>query len=124
ATSTPDAADDQGGSGGVATTEAVGGDEVGEIARALAEELSMCVRYHASLFRGQKIDRMIFLGGEARNIALCQAVARELRLPAQLGDPLTRFGCKRSLRTPGLSLGQPQPGWAVVCGLCTAPTDL
>jgi Tfp pilus assembly PilM family ATPase len=124
ATSTPDAADDQGGSGGVATTEAVGGDEVGEIARALAEELSMCVRYHASLFRGQKIDRVIFLGGEARNIALCQAVARELRLPAQLGDPLTRFGCKRSLRTPGLSLGQPQPGWAVVCGLCTAPTDL
>jgi len=124
ATSTPDASDDQGGSGGVATTEAVGGDEVGEIARALAEELSMCARYHGSLFRGQKIDRMIFLGGEARNIALCQAVARELRLPAQLGDPLTRFGCKRSLRTPGLSLGQPQPGWAVVCGLCTAPTDL
>jgi type IV pilus assembly protein PilM len=124
ATSTPNAADDQGGSGGVATTEAVGGDEVGEIARALAEELSMCVRYHASLFRGQKVDRVIFVGGEARNIALCQAVARELRLPAQLGDPLTRFGCKRSLRTPGLSLGQPQPGWAVVCGLCTAPTDL
>ena len=124
ATSAPIASDDQGGSGGVATSEAVGGDEVGEIARALAEELSMCVRYHGSLFRGQKVDRVIFLGGEARNIALCQAIARELRLPAQLGDPLTRFACKRSLRTPGLSLGQPQPGWAVVCGLCTAPTDL
>jgi type IV pilus assembly protein PilM len=110
---------------GVATSDEAGGDpEVIEVARALAEELSMCVRYHQSLFRGQKIDRMVFLGGEARNVRLCQAVARELRLPAQLGDPLTRFERKRSLRTPGLSLAQPQPGWAVACGLCTAPTDL
>ncbi|MHC4826940.1 MAG: pilus assembly protein PilM [Planctomycetota bacterium] len=115
ATASPDDA-----AGGVATSEVVGQDEVSEIAHALAEELSMCVRYHESLFRGKKVDRMIFLGGEARNIALCQAIAKELRLPAQLGDPLTRFGCKRSLRTPGLTLGQPQPGWAVVCGLCTA----
>jgi type IV pilus assembly protein PilM len=125
ATSPPAGSGDKAGAVGVATSEEAGGeDEVTEIAHALAEELSMCVRYHGSLFRGQKIDRMIFLGGEARNIALCQAVAKELRLPAQLGDPLTRFGCKRSLRTPGLSLGQPQPGWAVVCGLCSAPTDL
>jgi Tfp pilus assembly PilM family ATPase len=124
ATSAPDSGDKKAAVGVVTTEEQGGGSEVEEIAHALAEELSMSVRYHESLFRGQKIDRMIFLGGEARNIALCQAVAKELRLPAQLGDPLTRFGCKRSLRTPGLSLGQPQPGWAVVCGLCSAPTDL
>lgn len=124
ATSTPGGSSKKAGAA-VATSEESGvGAEAAEIAHALAEELSMCVRYHESLFRGQKIDRMIFLGGEARDVTLCQAVARELRLPAQLGDPLTRFGCKRSLRTPGLSLGQPQPGWAVVCGLCTAPTDL
>ena len=84
----------------------------------------MCVRYHHSLFPQQDIDRIIFLGGEARNITLCQHVARELHLPAQLGDPLTRLEHKRSLRTPGLTLGQPQPGWAVACGLCTSPTDL
>jgi Tfp pilus assembly PilM family ATPase len=125
ASTAPSRSDKQSGRVGVTTSEAEPGDpEVDEIARALAEELSMSVRYHGSLFRGQKVDRMIFLGGESRNIALCQAVARELRLPAQLGDPLTRFTCKRSLRTPGLTLGQPQPGWAVVCGLCTAPTDL
>ncbi len=124
ATSAPGGSAEKAG-GAVATSEEAGGEAgVGEIAHALAEELSMCVRYHGSLFGGQKIDRMIFLGGEARDIALCQAVARELRLPAQLGDPLTRFGCKRSLRTPGLSLGKPQPGWAVACGLCSAPTDL
>jgi len=124
ATSSPGGSSKKAG-GAVATSEESGvGAEAGEIARALAEELSMCVRYHESLFRGQRIDRVIFLGGEARDVSFCQAVARELRLAAQLGDPLTRFGCKRSLRTPGLTLGQPQPGWAVVCGLCTAPTDL
>ena len=84
----------------------------------------MCVRYHHSLFRDQAINKVVFLGGESRNIKLCQHIARELRLPAQLGDPLTRFQHKRSLRTPGLALGQPQPGWAVACGLCNAPTDL
>ncbi len=98
--------------------------ELTELADSIAEELSMSLRYHQSLFRGRSIDRIVFLGGEARNIGLCQHVARVLRLPAQLGDPLAGLVRRRSLRTPGLSLGQPQPGWAVPCGLCTAPTDL
>ncbi len=109
----------------VATEEGGGAEvELAELGHALADELSMCVRYHQSLFRGHAIDRMIFLGGESRNITLCQQIARHLNLPAQLGDPLTRFETRRSLRTPGLSLGQPQSGWAVACGLCVAPTDL
>ena len=98
--------------------------EVLEVAGAIADELSMCLRYHHSLFRDQPINKIVFLGGESRNIKLCQHIARELQLPAQLGDPLKRFEYKRSLRTPGLALGQPQPGWAVACGLCNAPTDL
>jgi len=110
-------------SGGVATAAAPD-DALAEVAGSIADELSMCVRYHQSLFRGQPINRIIFVGGEARNIPLCQHIARELQLPAQLGDPLARYEHKRSLRTPGLALGQPQPGWAVVCGLGNAPTDL
>lgn len=117
------AAEPAGGAVGVAAPEAPDAETV-EIGHSIAEELSMCLRYHQSLFRDQSITRIVFLGGEARNITLCQNIARELQLPAQLGDPLTRFGHKRSLRTPGLALGQPQPGWAVVCGLCSAPTDL
>jgi len=110
--------------GGAAVASGGPDDEIIEVANAIVDELSMCGRYHSSLFRDRRIDRIIFLGGEARNIALCQQIAKELRLPAQLGDPLTRLECKRSLRTPGLTLGQPNPGWAVACGLCTAPTDL
>jgi type IV pilus assembly protein PilM len=101
-----------------------GGGAVNLVADSLAEELSMCLRYHQSLFRDRKVERVIFSGGEARDIGLCQHIAKALRLPAQLGDPLSQLQYKRSLRTPGLALGQPQPGWAVACGLCSAPTDL
>ena len=110
--------------GGAVATAAAPDEELVEVAGSIADELSMCIRYHQSLFSGQRINRIIFLGGEARNIPLCQHIARELQLPAQLGDPLARFEHKRTLRTPGLALGQPQPGWAVVCGLGNAPTDL
>jgi type IV pilus assembly protein PilM len=96
-----------------------------ELLDALSDELSMSLRYHQSLFPERPIDRIIFLGGEARFTGLCQHLARSLRIPAQLGDPLARFAADAGrLTTPGVNFSQPQPGWAVVCGLCAAPTDL
>ena len=90
----------------------------------ICDELSMCLRYHQGLFPNRSVDRVIFIGGEARQKWLCQHVMKVLGLKAQLGDPLARLGVSNSARTPGLIRGQPQPGWAVPCGLCTAPTDL
>ncbi|MEI8194820.1 MAG: pilus assembly protein PilM [Phycisphaerae bacterium] len=82
----------------------------------LGTELELCVRYYESIFAGKSINRVIFLGGESRNTALCQKVAQRLGLPATLGDPLARLGrddkskCDIDTRTP-------QPGWAVAVGL-------
>ncbi len=90
----------------------------------ICDELSMCLRYHQGLFPNRSIDRVVFIGGESRQKWLCQHVVKALRLKAQLGDPLARLGVSNSTRTPGLMRDQPQPGWAVPCGLCTAPTDL
>ncbi len=90
----------------------------------LTDELCMCLRYHQGLFPERSIDRVIFVGGEARQMWLCQHVVRELRLPAQLGDPLARLTKSPKLKTPGVSLGEPQPGWTLPYGLCNAPTDL
>ncbi|MCA9289516.1 MAG: pilus assembly protein PilM [Phycisphaerales bacterium] len=90
---------------------------------ALADELSMCLRYHRALFPARTVDRMICLGGESRQIGICQYLARSLRLGAQLGDPLARLKSD-GVKTPGLDLAVPQPGWAVACGLCHSPTDL
>jgi Tfp pilus assembly PilM family ATPase len=95
-----------------------------ELLDTITDELSMCLRYHQSLFRDRSIDRAIFVGGEARQAWLCQHVVKVLRVPAQMGDPLARLDTSHAPTTPGLTLGHPQPGWAVVCGLCTAPADL
>ena len=99
------------------------GVDCSELVESMADELKMCARYHGSLFGGQKIDRVIFLGGEARSTILCRKLAESLNVPAQLGDPIARFAKgphDQKLPTPG----QAAPGWAVACGLCTSPVDL
>lgn len=98
--------------------------EVRETVEALADELSMCTRYHGALFRDRRIDRVVFLGGEARDTGLCQSLASGLRLPAKVGDPMARF-LVNGAAPGGLPDPQtPHPGWAVACGLAAAPTDL
>ena len=98
--------------------------EVRETVESLADELSMCTRYHGAMFRDRRIDRVVFLGGEARDTGLCQSLASGLRLPAKVGDPMARFlvngAAPEGLPEPQAS----HPGWAVACGLASSPTDL
>ncbi|MHC5114996.1 MAG: pilus assembly protein PilM [Planctomycetota bacterium] len=89
----------------------------------ISDELSMCLRYHNGLFPNRNINRSIFVGGESRQTWLCQHIVQSLRLPAQLGDPLSRL-VRHGKVTPNVDLSQPQPGWAVAYGLCFAPADL
>lgn len=58
---------------------------------ALTEEIGLCLRYYEGLFPGRRVNRAIFVGGESRQLPLCQHVARALRLPASVADPLARF---------------------------------
>jgi Tfp pilus assembly PilM family ATPase len=99
-------------------------NEVRETVESLADELSMCTRYHGALFRDRRIDRVVFLGGEARDTGLCQSLASGLRLPAKVGDPMARFlvngAAPKGLPDPQSS----HPGWAVAVGLASSPTDL
>lgn len=101
---------------GAGLTDA-GSVDLSELIDAIADELCMCLRYHAALFPERAVDRAVFVGGEARHAGLCQRIARALRMPAQLGDPLARVG-----GLPGNGKHEAQPGWAVACGLCSAPT--
>jgi type IV pilus assembly protein PilM len=90
--------------------------------RKLVEELDLCRRYYESTFPSQPVDRLIFVGGEARQRALCQHIARELGLSAQLGDPLVRMGRISQVGIEsGIDRRQPQPGWAVAIGLSMGP---
>jgi type IV pilus assembly protein PilM len=88
----------------------------------LVDELNLCRRYYEATFADKPIQRLIFVGGEARQRALCQQIAREMSLPAQVGDPLVRMGktCEVSACS-GIDRRQPQPAWAVALGLSMGP---
>jgi len=88
---------------------------------ALTDEISMCLRYHRQLFPDDPVCRSILFGGETRSKTLCHAVARSLRLPTQIADPLARLNKERVNSALGIDLNEPQPGWATPLGLCLMP---
>lgn len=90
----------------------------------LTDEVAMCLRYHESLFPGKRVGRAVLVGGEARHRGLCQAVARAIRLPTQIADPLARVARTGSEPCIGTVMVGSQPGWTVALGLCVSPTDL
>ncbi len=83
----------------------------------VVDELAMCLRHHSKLFPGSAIDRAIFVGGESLNRALCQHIAKALRLPGQIADPLAPLLGRREAPSQGVDLASAQPGWATAFGL-------
>jgi len=89
----------------------------------LISELELCRRYYEGTFQNKPVDRLIFVGGEARQRGLCLAIAREMGLAAQIGDPLVRMGRISEIGIEsGIDRHQPQPAWAVAIGLSMGPT--
>ncbi|NLW86952.1 MAG: pilus assembly protein PilM [Planctomycetes bacterium] len=86
--------------------------------RALADEVTQCLRYCETAFRTQGAERVIFVGQEAYDKRLCQMIAQRLNMRAQIGDPLMRI---RRVAGAGLEQGldrrEPQPDWSVSIGL-------
>jgi type IV pilus assembly protein PilM len=100
------------------------GGDVREPLEMLTDEIRMCLRFHGSQYPDKRIDRVIFIGGESRHRGLCQQIAKALKLPAQIADPLARIARTGNEAVLGLDIAQPQPGWCVPLGLCLGPTDL
>jgi len=76
----------------------------------LAEEIESCLRYHASLARGARVDRVHFVGPDACDRGLVRVLGTCLNLPCEVGDPI------------GTVLGRPdsehaEPHMAVAVGL-------
>lgn len=86
--------------------------------RSIGDEMTQCLRYYESIFRDSSVGRAIFVGGQAYDKRLCQAIAQRLNLPAQIGDPLVRVRrAEGAGANVGLDWRQPQPAWAVAVGL-------
>ncbi|QOV90122.1 pilus assembly protein PilM [Humisphaera borealis] len=88
----------------------------------LVQELNLCRRYHEATFPNAHITRLIFVGGEARHRSLCQTIAREMDLAAQVGDPMVRMARTTDVGPEsGIDRRLPQPDWAVALGLSMGP---
>lgn len=88
----------------------------------LVEELALCRRYYEATFPNQPVERLVFVGGEARQRALCQRVAREIGVAAQIGDPLARMVRQSEVGIEsGIDRRIPQPSWAIAVGLSMGP---
>ncbi len=102
-----------------------GSDIYDEVLDCIIDELQLAVRYHQSTFPRRPVEKLVFLGGEAHHVDICQRLARGLGIGAQLGDPLARL-VKKDVASVGakLDLRRPQPGWAVPLGLCLSDADM
>jgi len=90
----------------------------------LVQELDFCRRYHEATFPSRPVERLVFMGGEARQRTLCMQIARELGIAAQLGDPMVRMARHTELGIEsGIDRRQPQPAWAVAIGLSLGPSS-
>jgi type IV pilus assembly protein PilM len=88
----------------------------------LVDELNLCRRYHETTFSNKTVNRLIFVGGEARQKWMCQHVARSMQLAAQIGDPLVRLARTTEIGIEsGIDRRLPQPAWAVALGLSMGP---
>ncbi len=98
--------------------------DLSEAIETIGDEVQMCLRYHAAQNPGRRVERVVFLGGEANQRGLCQEIARTLRLAARMADPMARVARAGNEPTTGVDLKQPQPAWSVALGMCLSRTDL
>ncbi|KAA0213973.1 MAG: hypothetical protein DYG94_03120 [Leptolyngbya sp. PLA3] len=100
------------------------GVDLSEALEILADEVCMSLRYHKSMFGGRNVEHAVLVGGESRQAWLCQQLARTLRIPVQVGDPISRLSKTGSEPIAGVEFGKAQPGWTAALGMCLSPTDL
>ena len=92
--------------------------ECEEVTGHLIQHLIECRRDHEATFPNQRVQRLIFVGGEARQRTICLRIAREMELTAQIGDPLVRMARASDIPIDtGIDRRLPQPAWSVAIGL-------
>ena len=74
-----------------ASTRQVMVDAIGVVAEELAREISLCFRYYTVTFRGRRVERAVFAGGEAYENILLNVLRRQLTVEIELAQPLKGF---------------------------------
>ena len=74
-----------------AATRQVIVDAISAVAEELAREISLCLRYYTVTFRGKRVERAIFTGGEAYENILLNVLRRQLTVEIEVAQPLRGF---------------------------------
>ena len=74
-----------------ASTRQVMVDAVSSVAEELAREISLCFRYYTVTFRGRRVERAVFSGGEAYERILLNVLRRQLAVEIEVAQPLKGF---------------------------------
>lgn len=88
----------------------------------LAHEISLCFRYYAVTFRGQRPTRAAFAGGEAYESALIEALQKHLGVEICVAEPLRGFDLSNAAfnRRPNPLMCE----WAIAVGLALKGVEL
>ena len=103
--------------------EGLGGDEDSpatdgnEMITRLVLELTGCRRHFASMYRKAQMEHLIFLSGETVNKQICTAIAKQLELPAQMGDCLAAVEMPAGTNDGGIDRRGCKINWATAFGL-------
>jgi len=79
-------------------------------------ELDACRRHFASMYRKAQIERLVFLSGRAVEKDICITIAKQLEMPAQVGDCMAAVHVEDPSGT-GVDRRDCQVHWAVAFGL-------
>lgn len=69
-----------------------------QVVTRLVMELTACKRQFGLMYRKPQIERLIFLAGQSINKEACATIARQLEMPAQIGDCLAAVEIDKSCR--------------------------
>ena len=88
----------------------------------LAHEISLCFRYYAVTFRGERPAEAAFAGGEAYESALMDALRTQLGVEIRVAEPLRGFDLTRANfnRRPNPQMCE----WAIAVGLALKGLEL
>jgi type IV pilus assembly protein PilM len=90
--------------------------------KTLAKHLDLCRDEHEANFPELRVQRLIFVGGEARLESLCEHISEQLKIPGQTGDSLCRMARNSRIGIESaIDRRHPQPGWAAAIGLSMGP---
>lgn len=82
----------------------------------LVLELAGCRRHFSSMYKRSFIERLVFLSGRAMDKDICVAIAKQLEMPAQMGDCLGAVEYT-GISESGVDRRDCRVNWAIAFGL-------